>query len=154
MNKTNGLSGLIIIHKAMLIGQLIFLAICFYLVYTKSAPTGDMEDLDKILQVIAVVISVGGFLIGTSLFKKKLLQARSIEAGNAQKFDMYRAASIIQWAFIEGPSIFCIIGFFLTGNYAFMALAATLMLLFTMMVPSKTKAAFQLGISEADLEEL
>jgi hypothetical protein len=154
MNKTNGLRGLIIIHKAMLIGQLIFAAICFYLVYTKSAPTGDMEDLDKILQVIAIVISVAGFLIGTSLFKKKLLKARSTEGGNAQKFDMYRSASIIQWALIEGPSLFCIIGFFLTGNYAFMALAATLMLLFTMMVPSKTKTAFQLGISEAELEEL
>jgi hypothetical protein len=154
MNKINGLKGLIIIHTAMLIGQLIFTAVCFYLVYTKSAPTGDMEELDKILQVIAVIISVAGFLIGTSLFKKKLLQARSIETGNVQKFEMYRSASIIQWVFIEGPSLFCIIGFFLTGNYAFMALAATLMLLFTLMGPSKTKTAVQLGISEADLEEL
>ena len=82
------------------------------------------------------------------------MQARGLDTGNKSKFDMYRSASIIQWAFIEAPALFCIIGFFLTSNYAFMALAATLMLLFTMMVPSKTKAAFQLGISEADLEEL
>jgi hypothetical protein len=154
MNKTNGLRGLIIIHKAMLIGQLIFAAVCFYLVYTKSVSTGDMDNLDKILQVIAVVISVAGFLIGTSLFKKKLLQARSLDTGNTSKFELYRTASIMQWAFIEGPAIFCLIGFFLTANYAFMALAATLMLLFTMMVPSKAKAAFQLGISEADMEAL
>ncbi len=154
MNKTNGLRGLIIIHKAMLIGQLLFAAICFYLVYTKSAPTGDIDNLDKILQVIAIVFSISGFITGTSLFKKKLLQARGLDTGNKSKFDMYRSASIIQWAFIEAPALFCIIGFFLTSNYAFMALAATLMLLFTMMVPSKTKAAFQLGISEADLEEL
>lgn len=154
MNKTNGLRGLIIIHKAMLIGQLIFAAVCFYLVYTKSVPTGDLEELDKILQVIAVVIAVAGFLIGTSVFKKKLLQARSLNTGNTSKFALYRSASIIQWAFIEGPAIFCLIGFFLTANYAFMALAATLMLLFTMMAPSKLKAAFQLGISEADLETL
>ena len=154
MNKTNGLSGLIIIHKAMLIGQLIFAAVSFYLVYTKSVPTGDMDNLDKILQVIAIVFSISGFMIGTSLFKKKLLQARSSDKGNTSKFELYRSASIIQWAFIEGPAIFCLIGFFLTSNYAFMALAATLLLLFTMMVPSKTKAAFQLGISEADMESL
>lgn len=154
MNKTNGLRGLIIIHKSMLIGQLIFAAICFYLVYTKSVSAGDMEDLDKILQVIAIVFSISGFIIGTSLFKKRLLQARSLETSNTQKFEMYRSASIIQWACIEAPALFCIIGFFLTANYAFIALAATLILLFTLMMPSKSKTAFQLGISEADVEAL
>jgi len=74
--------------------------------------------------------------------------------GVQEKFAKYRAACIMQWAMIEGPCLFCCICFFLVGNYAFLALAAVLLLLFGMLAPVKIKAALQLGLSIADMEEL
>jgi len=154
MNKKNGVKALTIIHKAMLLGQLIFGTICFYLVYTKAVSINPLDELDKVLQVIAIILSVAGYLIGNVLFKKKLIIAKNLNTGATEKFALYQAASILQWALIEGPSLFSIICFFLTNNYAFLALAAALVLLFTMMVPSKTKIAFQLAISEDELGAL
>lgn len=154
MNKGNGLKALNIIHKAMLIGQIIFSGICFYLGYSgmEAAAT---EALDKILQVVAIAAAAAGFFIGTYLFKNKLTAIKSMETGSAaEKFNLYRAACILQWALLEGPSLFCIICFFLTGNYAFLVLAGTLIILFAMMAPTKTKVAFQTGLTEEELDEL
>ncbi|GAB2839177.1 hypothetical protein [Ferruginibacter profundus] len=153
MNKAGAIKALTIIHKAMLVGQILFAAVCVYIVYAKMEAS-PLKELDRILQVIAVVLAAGGFFAGTSLFKKKLLQARDLQADAKEKFTLYRTACIIQWALIEFPCLFSIICFFLTGNYAFIALAAVLILLFGMLAPSKVKIIFQLGISEDELNAL
>jgi hypothetical protein len=74
--------------------------------------------------------------------------------GIREKFAKYRMACIIQWAMLEGPCLFCCICFFLVGNYAFLALAVALVLLFALLTPVKIKAALQLGLSSTDMEEL
>jgi Ni,Fe-hydrogenase I cytochrome b subunit len=150
--KPGELKALLIIHRALLTGLLLFSIVAFYLVYSKTFADG-FQELDKILQVIAIVLSAGGFYIGTVLFKKKLAEAKELQTG-MPKFAHYRAACILQWALIEGPCLFVIVSFLLTGNYAFLALAVVLMLLFTMMAPSKLKIAFQLQLSEQEIAEL
>ncbi len=82
------------------------------------------------------------------------MQIREMQAGVKEKFEQYRAASILQWALIEGPALFSIVGFFLTGNYAFLALLLAIIFLFAMTAPSKLKIQLQLQLNEADLEEL
>ena len=148
------LKTLLIMHKAMLAGQLIFAAVAFYLVYSKSFPFQNLQELDRILQVVALVCSVGGFYTGLLLFKKRLIAAREIQPDSKGKLAVYRQACILQWSLIEGPCLFVIICFLLTHNYAFLALAGVLILIFTMMAPSKMKIAFQLQISEEEVNEL
>ena len=153
MNKGNGLRVLNLLHKAMLAGQILFAAICVYMLYTKAI-VSSLQDMDKIFQVIAIGLSAAGFFVGSFLFKKKLQQARETSTGLKEKFAIYRSGCIMQWAFLEGPSIFSIVCFFLTGNYAFIALAAALILLFAILAPSKLKIALLFGVSEAEIIEL
>lgn len=152
-SKSAGLKTLLLLHKALLIGQLIFAAVAFYLIYTDSFPK-EWQHLDQVLQVAAIVFSTTGFFAGSMLFKKRLLKARKTETGLADKWALYRTACIIQWAMIEAPCLFAITCFLLTGNYAFFALAAVLILLFTTMGPSSVKIIFQLQVSEAEIAEL
>jgi hypothetical protein len=153
MQKGNALNTLNTIHKALMAGQILFASVCTYLIYSKKVLPA-AENLDKVLQVVAVVLAAGGTFAGMSFFKKKLLQIRDMQTNAKQKFDRYRLACVVQWALLEGPSLFCIICFFITGNYAFLALMLVLLFLFAMMAPSKTKALLQLQISEAELDEL
>ena len=141
MKNGGAIKALTIIHKALLVGQILFAAVCIYIVYAKIE-LSPLKELDRTLQVVAIALAAAGFFVGTSLFKKKLLQARALQADTKEKFALYRTACIVQWALIEFPSIFCIVCFFLTGNYAFIALAAVLIVLFGMLAPSKTKIAF------------
>ena len=82
------------------------------------------------------------------------MQIRLMQAAAREKFALYRTACLIQWALLEGPCIFCTIGFFLTGNYAFLALVLVILFVFVMTAPSKLKMQLQLQITEADLEDL
>ena len=153
MQKGKGLQVLNIIHKALMMGQILFAAVCIYLIYSKSVlPLANY--LDKILQVVALALTAGGIFAGMTLFKKKLMQIREMQTGAKEKFDLYRSACIIQWALLEGPSIFCIVCFFITGNYAFLVLVLIVLILFAMTAPSKVKILLQLQISESELDDL
>ncbi|MEO7308573.1 MAG: hypothetical protein ABIR78_08875 [Ferruginibacter sp.] len=153
MQKGNALKVLHILHKALLMGQIFFAALCVYIIYTKSI-VPSASGLEKVLQVAALILTAVGVYAGTTIFKKKLILTREMQTDARQKFAQYRAASIIQWALLEGPAIFCSICFFLTGNYAFLALSIVIMFLFAVMGPSKNKMLTQLQISESELDEL
>jgi hypothetical protein len=153
MEKGTALKSLNILHKTLLMGQLIFAAIAVFLVYTKTI-NAPLTSMDKALQVIAILFAVGGFSGGAAIFKKKLIQIREMQTDASEKFEVYRSASIIQWTLLEAPCIFSILSFILTGNYAFLALSFVLILLFTVLNPEKTKISLQAGISESALDEL
>jgi hypothetical protein len=153
MQKGNALKALNILHKALMAGQILFASVCAYLIYSQSVLPG-AKELDKVLQVVALVLTSAGIFAGMSFFKKKLMQIREMETAAKEKFDLYRSACILQWALMEGPSIFCIICFFLTGNYAFLAIVLVVIFLFAMTAPSKNKIQLQLQISESELDEL
>jgi hypothetical protein len=151
--KTGGtLKGLQIIHKAMLLGQVVFAAVTFFLKYTESFPS-TLNHLDKTLQVVAILLCFAGFFTGSSLFKKKLQEALAAFADTKTKAATYRSACIVQWALLEGPSLFCIICFLLVGNYAFLALSVALMLVFALTAPVKLKIMLQLQLSEDEMEQ-
>jgi hypothetical protein len=153
MQKGNSFKALSILHKAMLAGQVLFTAVCFYLLYTKIF-IASSQELDKILQVAAILFSVAGFFAGNFLFKKRVLQARESTSELQEKFAVYRSASILQWALLEAPVLFSVICFLLTGNYAFLALAAAVILLFVILGPTKIKIALLLGTTEDEIAEL
>ncbi len=152
MNNKSGLKVLAVLHKALLLGQILFAAIAFYLTYSGGF-SSQLSHLDKELQLVAVAISFAGVFIGASLFKKKANQLRDSRADVKTKTEAYRSVSIIQWALIEAPSLFNTICFMLTGNYAFLALAGTLILWFALTAPSKMKIMLLLRLKEEEMEE-
>jgi len=153
MQQGSALKALNIIHKALMTGQILFASVCIYLTYSKVIDS-PAKELDRVLQVVALVLTAGGIFAGMSFFKKKLLQLREMQTSVKEKFGLYRSACIVQWALLEGPSLFCIICFFLTGNYAFLALMVVILFLFAMTAPSRLKVQLQLQISESELDEL
>ena len=102
----------------------------------------------------SLLLASGGIYGGMLIFKKKLVQIRDLQTGVNEKFALYRAASMVQWALAEGPSIFCTVCLLLTGNYAFLALAVVLMFLFVMIGPSKLKMQLQLQLTESEMDGL
>ena len=151
--KGKGLTTLNILHKAMLIGQFIFAAATFYLVYN-NLQEPSLKEQERMFQIVAIALTAGGFFGGMSIFKRKLQEIRNMQGSVRERFAAYRTACIIQWALIEGPCLFCILGFFLTGNYAFIALAGVLILLFVMLSPTKNKVMTHLNFSEQEIEEI
>jgi hypothetical protein len=142
-----------LIHTALLVGQIIFTAVMAFLVFQLKNPIA--AQLDKPLQVAAILIAAAGFFSGNAIFKKRLgfIQANT-DWGLSQKFAAYRTASIIQWALLEAGTLFTVVCYFLVGNQSFLALAGMLIILFGLQMPSKAKLALQLYIHPDELKQL
>ena len=84
-------------HKAMLLGQLIFLGVMFYLVYSKTM-LPPLVAQEKILQVAAIVFTAAAMYVGISIFKKKLALIKENPLTEAkEKFTKYRQTCMLQW---------------------------------------------------------
>lgn len=142
-----------LIYRALLWGQILFLILALILAGTIIKEKAS-ENLDRQLQVIAVLISFSAFIIGSRIFKKKLFQARHANVSVKEKLEMYRKASLIQWALMDAATIFCIVGYIITHNFSFIGLALLLLVIFGGMNPFKSKVMLQLALSPADLDKL
>lgn len=154
MKAASPYSALKLLHQAMLMAQVIFAGIIFYLVYSKTI-IPPMAAEDKMLQVVALISTAGSIFSGIGIFKKKIVFIKEQPLNStAEKLNNYKLACIFLWGLIELSGFFCIICLLLTGNYAFLALAAALIIYFALQAPSKTKVAQHLDISSSELDGL
>jgi len=108
-------------------------------------------QLDRALQLIAVLFAIGDCFIGFRLYKKKVLELRSSDLSAQEKMTAYRGASIVFWSFLMAPTLFCGICYVITGNFAFMALYAFLLFAFGAQNPFKSKVALLLKLDGNDV---
>ena len=154
MKNATVFTSLSLIHKAMLVGQIVFTGIMFILVYREELSPIFAEH-EKTIQIAALIFSALAIFIGNSLFKKKLTLMNGYTITDAKtKLTQYRSASLMQWALLETGCLVNGVGLLLTSNYAFLALAAVLLLYFAMLLPVKNRIAAQLNLQISDLDEL
>lgn len=139
---------LYILQVAFLVGLLIFSMVVVFL-RLSGAMEIDKPGLNAVFQIFIPGLVILGFVFGSFLYKKKVEQARHL-GELTEKMNAYRAAFIIRAAMLEGPAIFAIIGFMLTGNYFLIALAGFVILMFLMWLPTKEKVANALQLSSTD----
>ena len=151
-NAASALQTMKILHRAFSLGVLIFAGVVTFLVASKSA-SNVIADFESTMQIMAVVLAVAAVFIGERIFKNKLLVIRE-EKDLRVKIDLYRQASIVQWALLEGAALFSIIGFYLSTNYAFLALAVFIIIYFIMLTPNATKINLLTGITPEELNNL
>lgn len=143
-----------LIHKAMLVGQMVFTAVMFILVYRKEL-SPILAEHEKTIQIVALVFSALAIFFGNSLFKKKLALMNGYTVTDAKaKLTQYRSACLMQWALLEAACLINGVGLLLTSNYAFLALSVVLLLYFAMLIPVKSRIAAQLNLQISDLDEL
>ena len=149
----NYLKSLQVICRALLLGQVMFLAVAIYLKYNNIFG-GAMREYDKVLQLIALGVSFVFVWTGFRLFNKKMAE---IKAGNInfdEKLSRYRSAAVMQWAMTEAASILTIVCFMITGNYAFSGLTVVLIFIFSGYYPLKARLVTQMGLSSEEAEKL
>lgn len=137
-----------IIHLALIIGQVFFGLLSCFLVLTNSLEP-ITANLKGVLIYIAPILVLGGFLFSNVLFKKRL---KGIDAKSdlMSKLTAYREALILRYGLLEGPSLFSIISYLLTGDILFILLAAVIVLYFIMLSPTKEKAIHDLELNASE----
>lgn len=152
MNKGSTLKTLQLIYKALLMGQVLFAGI---VVFIRAKGFGIENTVDentsRILQIVALVTGFGCLWFGMRFYRKRIAEIRDANIAASEKLKQYQAASIIKWGLTEGPCLFCIVGYFLTGNWSFLALAGIIIFVFAGYNPQKSLVMRELGLAEDEL---
>lgn len=135
---------LTIVFYALIIGQVFFGLISLFLVTTNNFKL-DGADLRSVFIYIIPVFALGGFISSNLVFKNRL-KAIDKESNLEIKLADYRAALVVRYALLEGPSIFAIVVHLVTGDTIFILLAAFIVLYFLTIRPNKEKAVSDLNL--------
>ena len=142
------------LHISLLGGMMVFATIIFVLVSSGKFPAVVDASIDRILQVVALILTSVLLVVGFGVFKKRIRQVHQSTDPALQKLDKYRTSCITWWAMIEAPGIFALVGFLLTGNYAFFALACFHILLLTVFMPRKDNIIVLINLNSDELGRL
>jgi len=145
------IKSLILIHTAMLIGQLLFAVI----IYTVSgfSTSNESHTLFQALQIIAVLLSFGCGFAAFKVSKQKIQQIQSTTLSFSEKLLQYRSACILKYALLEMPAMFCLISYFLIHNISFLLLFGVLLFVFAGQKPTVFLMTIEMNVSKEDLME-
>lgn len=114
-----------VLHKALLIGQVV-ISIILYILARNTAYLAGIDTGDYLVLGMMLV----GFVSSSIVFKKLVEKAKETK-DLKDKLGAYRTALIAKWAALEGPVLIGIIFFFMSSNLAFLLVAGVLMAFFS-----------------------
>lgn len=153
MQTQNPFKALKILHTVILCGLAFFTIISLVIMRDEISKDFD-KSLEPILQAVAAGASLLSLLIGFNIFKKQLVAARNNGGTAETRMAVYRSACITWWALIDAPGILSIIGFTLTGNYAFIGLVLFHMGLLAIFMPRKDNIILLLNLTSEEVQRL
>ncbi len=141
-----------IIYYALIAGQVFFGLVSVIINQMNNLNSG-LVNLKDIFLFIVPFITISGFLIGRILFKKNMKTASS-RAGLIEKMADYRAACIVKYALLEGPSFLAIIFFLVTGDLLFSGMTGLIIAIFLTMKPTKEYAVRNLELNPYEEQKI
>jgi hypothetical protein len=141
------------LHIALLMGMLIFAIAGMVVIQQQIMPVAD-ESFQRVFQVICVIVSLSCLVIGFNIFKRKMLAARNHPGSGEKRMELYRNACILWWALVEGPGLLATIGYMLTANLSFLALAGLHILIILAFTPRKDNIIVLLNLNATEVAQL
>ena len=135
------------LHFFLVVGVVLFLTISIYLVETGEL--GDDKEMIEIFQYMVPIFAMICIVASRFMFNKRratLASAKTLQ----EKTEGYQAALIVKWALIEGPILFAIITFMLTGNYGLGTIAFIMLMYLILQRPNLESALADMNLSHAD----
>lgn len=141
-----------IIYFALIAGQVIFGLVTLYLHQIIGLDTG-LQNLRSIFLYIVPIFIIGGYLGSRILFKSNLKTVIS-KSSLVEKMSDYRAALVLRYALLEGPSFFAMVVYLLTDDVLFLVMAGLIIVLFFTMKPTKEHAVTDLELNPAEEQSI
>ena len=142
--------GLLILHFALLAGQIIFVLIATLLVSFHLFPAV-LGKYGPELILISASIEVIAIILAKMLYKKNLKKINQKNLTLSKKLDAYRGANITRWAILEGAALIVIVLFMLTNQYLILFIVLALLFIFFTTRPTAPNIATDLEVSEGEI---
>lgn len=137
-----------VIYFALLAGQLLFSAVALILSDQSEEISQEQQKHNDLFMLLVPIVMTIGVSAGIILSKQRIIVLR--KKSTNEKMEGYSALFILKAALMEGPNLFAIITFLLTGNYILIMMAGLGILYFASFFPRKQKMLRELEITEEE----
>jgi len=147
-NKNQLFKQLDIVFIGLITGQLMFLAVTFYMHY-QSLLTFTLYPAVKAMFSFAVVAVIGFIPLGYFLYGAKCKQSSNLNTLD-EKLILYRTATMLRLMLFESGGFISLIAYFLTGSNQYVVLLGIVLIAFLINKPSKHRAISDLQLNEQE----
>jgi hypothetical protein len=137
------------LHLAMLMGQVIFALVVWYLV-SSGQVAAENSQLNDVFRLLVPLVIVGG-LIGSRYMARARLRAIAVQSSLKDKLAAYRTLFVIKLAMLEAPALLAIVACLITGHDLYLALAGLVILIFFISRPTKYKVGSDLKLTREEM---
>lgn len=138
-----------IIHLALLAGQVMFAIVAFIQVGKTQI---DIKNSNDPFLFVVPILAIGGFIVSNLMFRQQLNSSINKDSLK-DKLMGYQTALIIRFALLEGPSLFGIVTYLITGNFLFLIISGLLVLYFISIRPTRVKIENDLNLTYEEKAE-
>lgn len=124
-----------IIHLALIAGQIIFIAVVLVLNGNYEIILQPNDDLFFFIVPGFAVMA----LITSNMIFKKMAEPIRMTLHLSEKLNQYRSACILRYAMVEGPSLFAIICYYMSGNLFYIFISGFCILYLLTLRPTSLK---------------
>ena len=142
-----------ILFGALVAGVLIMLFIVAVINYV-DGPVLSSDKVNNVFIGIAIIIALIGLAVGNILYKKGMSATRNLTGSLNHKLGNYRSVLIRYMATCEGPAIFSVLVFTLTGDARVLGITGIMLLAMWSARPTARKIVNTLNLDWREQEEL
>jgi hypothetical protein len=147
------LRALRILFGALLAGVIMFSVIVLALNFM-TEPVSPFQGFENIILGGAIALSLVCFMLARKGYNKGTGIAKDSLISLPDKLNQYRATLILYMALCEGPALFGIILFYLTGNYFMFIITAMMIAAMLAKAPARQRVVDDLGLDWQQQEQL
>ena len=124
-NPRSAVKILIIIHATLITGVVLFTLVAFSVAPQKGFSFSTADPF----VIIDIILPLLGIIAGSFLYKTLIAKIPS-DNTLSQKMAALQAASITRFAFLEGPSLFSVVVYLISGNVLFLTILVIILAFF------------------------
>ncbi len=145
--------GLLILHFALFAGQILFVLVASFLVFSGYFPPVLAKYAPEMI-LLTAMIEVIAILLAKFIYKRHLRKIDATPATLNKKLESYRSANITRWAILEGAALIVIVLFLLTNQWLILIIVLALLFIFYTTRPTAPNIATDLQVSEQEIFSL
>ena len=148
------LRGIRVLFTALVIGVVLFIlmAVVIYELNGPFAP--EIKEYNRVFIGIAIALALVCLVIASQGYKKGIIAARNLTGPLNNKLNNYRSLLVRYLALCEGPALFGVIVFLMTGEFWVLVITAVMFMAMLSAAPTPKRVISDLNLDWKEQKEL
>lgn len=143
-----------VLFSALVIGVVLFILMAVIIHRLNGPLAHEIKEYNRIFIGIAVALALICLLIASQLYRKGILAAKNLTGPLNNKLNNYRSFLVKYLALCEGPALFGVVIFLITGEFWVLAITGIMLMAMLSVAPTPKRVITDLNLDWKEQKEL